>query len=208
MTRPPIRFLFFDLGRVLLHFDHEAGVRQLAELGAVGPDLVRQVVFESSLQADYEKGWISTAEFCQRLREATGMQAADEDICHAASNIFWKNRPVIDVVHRLRQAHWPVGLLSNTCDAHWRFICQNHRELADCFKPRILSFEVGSAKPETGIFRAAAAQVQREPNEIFFVDDLPANVEGARRAGLDAVLYTSPKQLRADLRRRDVLPEE
>jgi FMN phosphatase YigB (HAD superfamily) len=40
--------------------------------------------------------------------------------------------------------------------------------------------------------------------EIFFVDDRPENVTGALEAGLDAVLYTSPACLAADLRRRGI----
>lgn len=64
MKKRSPRFCYFDLGRVLLDFDHEVAVQQLAELGDVSVDRVREVVFEASLQSDYERGQISTAEFC------------------------------------------------------------------------------------------------------------------------------------------------
>jgi 2-haloacid dehalogenase len=38
------------------------------------------------------------------------------------------------------------------------------------------------------------------------VDDTPANVEGARRAGLRAVRYVDVDELRAELRASGVLP--
>jgi FMN phosphatase YigB (HAD superfamily) len=50
----------------------------------------------------------------------------------------------------------------------------------------------------------AAQQAQQSPGDIFFVDDLPENVAGAREIGLDAVLYTTPEQLRQQLLQRGV----
>ena len=40
-----------------------------------------------------------------------------------------------------------------------------------------------------------------EPNEIFFVDDRPENVAGAREAGFESVLYTDVPQFVTDLRK-------
>ena len=42
------------------------------------------------------------------------------------------------------------------------------------------------------------------PQDVFYVDDLSANVEGAKRVGFDAVLYTTPAAYAEELRRRDI----
>ena len=42
------------------------------------------------------------------------------------------------------------------------------------------------------------------PQEIFYCDDLPANVAAARRVGFDAVQYTETPELVAELRSRGV----
>ena len=42
------------------------------------------------------------------------------------------------------------------------------------------------------------------PQDIFFTDDIPGHVEGARRAGFDAVQYTTTPQLVNDLHDRGV----
>ena len=59
-------------------------------------------------------------------------------------------------------------------------------------------------KPATEIYADAVASVGLRPQEIFFVDDLEANVEGARQAGFDAVHYTSAAELDKALRKRGV----
>ena len=59
-------------------------------------------------------------------------------------------------------------------------------------------------KPDAAIFHAAAELCGYRPEEIFFVDDLPGHVAGARAAGFDAVQFTSAEALSAELRRRGI----
>ena len=47
-------------------------------------------------------------------------------------------------------------------------------------------------KPNPRIYRLACERLGVEPAECLFVDDQPAFVEGARAAGLDAVLIAPP----------------
>ena len=42
------------------------------------------------------------------------------------------------------------------------------------------------------------------PGEIFFVDDRPENVEGARQFGFDAIQYTAADALASALRDRGI----
>ena len=200
-TKAP-QFLFFDLGRVLLNFDHEIAVRNLAELGECNVQPIRDVVLHSSLSAEYERGEISTSEFCERIRKQTRLKASDEQICHAASDIFWVNTPVIPIVAALGRSGRQLGILSNTCHAHWCHICDRNYGWMDLFDIHVLSFKVRAAKPDSRIYEEAARRVGFPPDAIFFVDDLLANVQGAIDAGLDAVQFTSARQLARDLRSR------
>ena len=56
-----------------------------------------------------------------------------------------------------------------------------------------------------GITQEAAADLAGVAiSDIFFVDDLEANVQGAREAGMDAVVFESVDKLAAQLRDRGV----
>ena len=50
--------------------------------------------------------------------------------------------------------------------------------------------------------QAAIAQAGCAPEECFFADDMEPYVEGARRAGIDAVQFESLPQLQRELRSR------
>ena len=56
------------------------------------------------------------------------------------------------------------------------------------------------AKPEERIFRIALEQLQVEPSEALFVDDVEANAMAARTLGMTAILHRSTQET---LRRLD-----
>src|SRR5207342_2751758 len=52
----------------------------------------------------------------------------------------------------------------------------------------VLSFEVGIAKPDPGIYRAALAALDARPEEAVFVDDQAWYCEGAEAVGIRSFL--------------------
>ena len=83
-----------------------------------------------------------------------------------------------------------TGILSNSADGARREEARRYGfpELVDDI---VYSHEVGLAKPDAAIYRLACERLAVEPTETVFVDDVAANVEGASRVGLHAVLHRS-----------------
>jgi putative hydrolase of the HAD superfamily len=53
----------------------------------------------------------------------------------------------------------------------------------------LISAELGLAKPDPEIFHVAAARLGQPPEAGLFIDDNPAYADGARRAGLRAIVH-------------------
>ncbi len=200
----PPKFLFFDLGMVLLRFDVSRMCRQIADVAGIAPELVHQVLIERPLQKDYECGRVTSREFHNAFCRETGTCPAFESLLLAGSDIFDLNADMVPVIAHLHRAGYRLGILSNTCESHWEFCLRRFRMLGELFHVYALSYKIGAAKPESPIFRAAAALAKVAPEEVFFTDDLAANVAGARAAGFDAVQYTCTPQLVRDLWTRGV----
>lgn len=66
----------------------------------------------------------------------------------------------------------------------------------------VVSGVEGVAKPDPRIWEILAKRTGRRPDELVFTDDSPANITSARAAGIDAIHFESPAQLRRELRRR------
>jgi putative hydrolase of the HAD superfamily len=193
-------FVFFDLGNVILHFDHEIGCRQVATLTGVDVDRVREVLFVCGIQQDYELGRISSQQVVARFCELTGFRPPDEGFSElfsrAASDIFWINRAILPVVTQLRAVVFPMGILSNTCSSHWEFINSGRfRSVMELFSEHVLSFASNCMKPDLRIFHNAIDRAGVSADRILFVDDRPENVAGAIEAGIDAHQYHSVPEL-------------
>ena len=111
---------------------------------------------------------------------------------------------MLPIVAQLRQAGYPLGILSNTCEIHWEYCRRQYRILSEGFAVHALSYKIGAVKPDAAIFQAAAKLAGHRPEEIFFVDDIAGHVAGARAAGFDAVQFTSAEALANDLRQRGI----
>jgi putative hydrolase of the HAD superfamily len=63
----------------------------------------------------------------------------------------------------------------------------------------VYSHEVGWRKPDPQIYHAACHRLGCAPENAVLLDDVPANVDGARAVGMHAVLFTDTAQAIADL---------
>ncbi len=93
---------------------------------------------------------------------------------------------VWELVAAARAAGVRTALLSNSwgTDLYPRHLLDEH------FDVTVISGEVGLRKPDPAIYHLAAERLGVQPARCAFVDDLPANVEVARRLGMFGVVHT------------------
>jgi len=204
MQAPP-KFIYFDLGMVLVTFSIERMCRQIGLAAGLDEGLVYEVVFASDLQSSYERGLLTTRDFYETFCRRSGGSADYDALCTAASDIFEINAAMLPIVGGLQQTGWRLGILSNTCECHWKHCLGRYRVLQESFKVYALSYELRAAKPEPAIFAKAAQLAGVAPEEIFYTDDVPGHVAAARSAGFDAVTFSGPVELVGELRRRGVV---
>ena len=92
-------------------------------------------------------------------------------------------------VRLARRAGRKTALISNTWGPPPAF---RRPQLGRMFDAVVRSDEVGLRKPEPEIYLLAADRLEIAPQDCVFVDDLLANVEGARAVGMEAVLHRHP----------------
>ena len=199
-------FLYFDMGNVLLNFSHERMATQMAAVVGIEPQRAWDILFEGDLGIRHETGKITNREFYDELCRAAGKAGVDRDaLDRAACDIFWLNVPLVAITGRLHAAGYRLGILSNTNDAHWRYVTGRFEFLTGLFDVFAMSFEIGVMKPEPRIYVEAARLAGVEPAKVFYTDDRAENVEGARAAGFDAELFTTPADLSRQLWQRGIV---
>ena len=177
MATPP-RFIYFDLGNVLVNFDHRRGARQMADVAGISEQLVWEVVFDSDLEMQYERGAITTQEFFDAFCARTRTQPDYDALLLAAADIFEMNESIVPLVTELRDRGHRLGILSNTNQSHWDFILGGRFPMVqEMFELYALSHEMRAVKPDLAAFKIAAQLAGVAPEEIFFTDDRLDNVQ-------------------------------
>ena len=137
----------------------------------------------------YESGLTSSEEFGREVGALMGFSLSHDEFAAAWSDIFWLNEPVAKLVADLKSRGYTLVLGSNTNELHATHFRRQFAEALGHFDTLVLSYEVGHIKPSAEFYLACARAAEADPADCVFIDDLPENIEGARAAGLQGVLY-------------------
>ena len=161
-------FIYFDLGNVLLKFDHRQACRQMGEVAPLPADRVWDVVFASDLELRYEAGEFDDREFYEIFCRQTDSRPDFDAFLLAGSEIFTPNVPIFPIVAGLDAGGYRLGILSNTCPAHWAYCTGGRYGLIErAFKVFALSYELKACKPSPKIFEGAAARRRAAARNLF-----------------------------------------
>jgi FMN phosphatase YigB (HAD superfamily) len=207
MVKPAHRAIVFDLGKVLIDFNVERACKQVASVSNCTPDQVKSFLFDDGLEYQFEAGDFDFATLHEKFQDHFQTTIDDKALEVAASDIFTPKHATIKILTELHEIHAgsvPFVLLSNTNEIHWKHI-EREWDLSKWFDHLILSFKVRSLKPDERIYQEVAVRTGAPLEQCFFVDDVLENVIGAKRVGLDAVVFEDAGQLRKELVTRGLL---
>ncbi|MEM7323516.1 MAG: HAD family phosphatase [Actinomycetota bacterium] len=184
----PIEAVLFDMGGVLVElgpFDEALGLDDLSS------EEFWAMWLASPAVRDLEAGRCSVERFADELVIEFGLGHTQGELIEHFTNIPLGLFPgAVDLVASV-PAQVMTGVLSNTNAVHWEGQ-QDADVIQRLCQRQYLSYELGMTKPERGIFDHAAADLGVSPDRILFLDDSPANVDGARAAGLQAEVARGP----------------
>ena len=197
-----IKAIVFDLGGVLIDLDFDRCVRAFREI--LGYEKITEILdlsHQKGIYGDMEAGLITEVEFrAEVLRESRpGCVPADVDRAMAGLLVGMDPRKA-RLLERLARDYAVYGLTNNNeisvARMHEIFE-ENGLDWRHVFRKEFISCRMKLMKPDREIFDAAAAEIGFPPEEILFVDDSQKNVDGARAAGWQAVLYEQGTDLGA-----------
>lgn len=201
-----IQAIVFDFGNVVGFFDHRLVTSRLLPYADLPADELHRRIFGGVLEDEYEKGHVTSAEFLRRLRAECGLRCPNEVIVESYTDIFWPN-PEIGGLLPLLKPRYRLVLGSNTSELHSRhFRCQFAETLA-YFDALVLSHEIGARKPAPAFFQQCVERAGCPAEECVFIDDLPANVAGAKAYGLHGIVHDAGGSLPKELAALGVLTE-
>ena len=199
-----IRAVFFDLGRVLVHFDHMQACSKFASMAnnQLSAERVFKLLYGGDIEDGYERGR-TDAWFAGEVRRALTLpHVSQSDIVTIWGDVFSPIEEVDALVGEVRAAMPVLGIISNTTAPHWEWIKKcipralEHIPRAN----RVLSFEAKARKPEQAIYRSAIERAGCDPQEMLFIDDKKENLAGAEACGIQTLAFDARSESISDLR--------
>ena len=200
------KVVVFDLGKVLLDFDYRIAVRRLIGQSKVTAEELRQIIDQSALLLQYESGTISTAQFFEKVRAASGFRGEMEEFVEIFGDIFSPIPAMLRLHAELRSHQILTYVFSNTNDLAIKHI-RGHYPFFKNFDGYVLSYEHGALKPEPKIYSIVEELTRCCGEEILYLDDRPENVAAGSERGWRTVCHTSPEASRAQIAAHGLLPQ-
>ena len=209
MNQSPIEVILFDLGNVILPFNHYQIAEKLSRFSQrkafQDPQKIFSYLFdfEKGSVNGYEVGKMSSIQFFKSLKKYLHLSLSFEEFIPIWNDIFTEDQEVSDIIRSLKGKK-RLGLISNTNPLHMDYIASKF-PVVRIFEKWILSHEVGFKKPAIEIFQKAMDWSSVKPEEILFIDDIKGHVDVAVSLGMQGIHFTSAQQLEEELRILGVL---
>lgn len=191
-----IKNIIFDLGGVILNIDLRKTQDAFTLLGVKEIEKIFRMGHIDSFFKLYEKGALNDDQFIEEVQKEIGLPVSPEQIVEAW-NALLLDFPAerVQLLKDLK-SKYRLFLLSNTSALHHARFQEVFKQefggsLDDLFEKAYYSHVINLHKPDTAAYQLIVDENGLDAGETLFIDDSPANVEGAERAGLKGI-YLAP----------------
>jgi len=198
-----MKAVVFDIGQVLVQWDPRlAFAPELGGMDAAAEFIERTDFIARNLRAD---GGATFADLAAELPDPD-----DAALFARYPELYARTVPaLIDgtwaLLDRLRTAGFQIHAITNWSAETWPVGVATHPRLGTAFGVTVVSGAEGVVKPDPRIYALLCKRAGLEPQDCLFIDDSPKNVDGARAAGMQAELFTTPEALEQALAARGLL---
>ena len=189
-----IKNLVFDFGNVLIEWNPAKILAAFVK--EEDRKRVEAAIFDSGLWAQTDTGQLTLKSAIQAAQTLL-----DGSYSATVEAIFTHWYETVDVYHQLQekifewaQLGYGIYILSTTSEIFYAVENAGLLPMTKVLTGKILSYEVGFAKPDKSIYQKLLAQYALQANQCVFIDDLQINLDVAKSLGFETILATSEQQ--------------
>jgi len=189
----------FDLGNVLITWDPHPAIAK-----GVGPEQATQFLADRGFdfmswnhEQDAGRSW-EGGEAEAVLAHPHWEEAIRAYRANFGDSLVGAIQDSVQILRELHAAAVPLFGLTNW-SAELFPVARSRFDFLDLFEDIIVSGQEGVAKPSPQIFAILAQRIARPLQRCVFIDDSADNIQAAKQAGLDTILFTDTGHLREDL---------
>ena len=198
-----IDLVAFDLGNVLCTVDEISAAKELAAKINQRWEYVHEIVFGQVAKLRFERGEITFDDHAHDAIKTLRLDMSITELTEIYNSVIAPSENMFPIVSQISKTH-RIGLASNTSEPHWKY-AQKFLPFSSLLNPVIISYIVGTHKPEKAFYERLVNESGVPADRILFIDDLETNVEGARKAGIIGLQFSTLENLETALISLDLI---
>lgn len=183
-----IRAITFDLDGVYFPDGKIRFLESIVKLGVPENEAKRVFLKSDQMNRQYKNGAMTDDEFWSWAANEWKLDLETKDFTKLLVDSYSVSQEVSEIVRAVRKLGYKTLICSNNFPARVNGLRQRFNFLDD-FDAAIFSYEVGASKPSEKIFAELIERSDVSPEAIFFADDNPDNLAGAKSLGITTFLY-------------------
>ena len=182
-----IKNIIFDMGGVLIDYNPEKTVKQY--FSEEHGEIFLREILRNPIWNDKDRGIIFPDEIMEKKKDVIPAEIF-EKVSEMVHNFYPYMPPfeeMVPFIEMLKEKGFGIYLLSNaSSDFHER---RKDIPALSLFDGVLISADYKLLKPEKEIYHALYEKFSLKPEECFFIDDVGANIDGAKATGMDGHCY-------------------
>lgn len=199
MAKTKIKAIIFDLGGVVVHGGYLNFIKHYCKecLTSLGRKRLLR------LERQVNLGEISENQFYREIQKVFGVRASPKKMHELIVSKMKTDRGLMHLIPSLKKAR--VVMFTNSIGHMAQEVLVrrrlNHRKFFD----RVFdSSDLHIAKPDAGAYRFVLHKLKVKPHEAMMVDDRALNIRGAKRIGMQGIVYKNSRQFRDALKKYEL----
>lgn len=196
-----IKNIVLDVGRVLVAWQPKQKWREWGFSDELIAEFSEKL-FDSGVWNEADRGVLSDDEFYALAAKLVPQY--EKELHYFWEHIdeaIWQLPYAREWIRGMKDAGFQVYILSNYGNWTYEKTKESALNFLDDVDGAIFSYQVKQIKPNPDIFQTLFEKFSLKPEECVFLDDLPANIEGAKKAGMHGIVFTELEDALAELKK-------
>ena len=191
-----LKNLVFDMGNVLIEWNSEKILKGITSDINL-QNMLRKEVFQSELWIKTDEGIVTREELIEIITKKLGEKFRNEITLlskkwYTFVDVYYN---VQEKIIELSKMGYNIYILSNAANTFYDLVKEGLLPATTVAKGIVLSCEEKVLKPNEKIYNILLERYNLDPHDTIFFDDLPENIWGAARCGINGFVVENESEL-------------
>lgn len=193
-----ITTIIFDIGNVLVDFNWKEYIASFGFSKEVQEKLAKATMLSREWD-EFDRGVLEIEDIIQKfVKNDSTVEKEIRVICENVHDMLGRKDYAIPWIQDLKKKGYGVYYLSNF-SRKAEVECAHTLDFLPFMDGGILSYQEKVIKPEPEIYQILIDRYHLIPAQCVFMDDKPENCQGAKKAGMHAIVFTTKEEAEKEL---------